>query len=540
MGATGKPQRLASAGLRHWPILLVAGSFVAFGFFALDDFGLTWDEVHTYRGAEANRRFLSGQASFEQTIRPIERMPGFYFAFNSARGFAARQIGELLEWDPVRSHHLLSLVISTLCVILIYRIAVQVSGAVRLSALVAAALAMLPPFLAHSQSNPKDLPAVLCYLASASLLISLAEHGRRRDVAAAALALGVSVTTRVICVFVVPLVLAWLALRWRTRLQRRAGALVVTLAASVPVAFALWPWLWDAPFAKLVEVVGALTVWGEGRGLYLRQIVDLREMPWHYLSVHLLVAIPLPLLALVALAPAATVVWRRDARRCADLVWLGVVWVGFLLAAELLSARRYDGLRHFLAILPGVAILVGAGLELLTRQLERALAGAGRQQIRRLATCGLVGAFAAVAAAPIASMHPYHGAFLNAAANAIAGPRTEEWIEVEYWGGPYREGVAWLARHAEPDAEVCVPIAAHVAAAQSEVQHIAAGCESDWFRDASRPVYLMFITRKAWYRDTLIPEIERDYDPIFEIRRQQATLLRIYSNRHPEQPSPGG
>jgi hypothetical protein len=517
--------------LRHWPILLVAGSFLGFGLFALDDFGLTWDELHTYRGAEANRRFLTGQASFEQTIQSIERMPGFYFVSNSLRGFAARLIGELFGWGPVRSHHLLGLIASTLCVILTYRIAVQVSGAVRLSALAAAALAVLPPFLAHSQSNPKDLPAVLCYLASASLLISVAAHGRRRHVVGAALALGVSVTTRVICVFVVPLMLAWLALCWRTRLRRHAGPLAVTLVGAVPVAFACWPWLWDAPFEKLADVSGILTVWGEGRGLYLGQLVDLREMPWHYLSVHLLAAIPLSLLALGALAPVATAVWRRDARPSADLVWLGIVWVGFLLAAEQLSARRYDGLRHFLAILPGVAILVGAGLELLVRTVERALAGADRRPLRRLATCCVVGVFAAGAATPIASMHPYHGAFLNLPANAAGGPHTEEWLEVEYWGGAYREGVAWLAQHAEPDSEVCVPIAGRVAAAQSGGLHILGGCEVNWFRDTSRPAYLMFITRMAWYQDTPIPEIERDYDPIFEIRRQQATLLRVYKNR---------
>jgi hypothetical protein len=510
----------------------VAGAFFAYGLFALDDFGLTWDELSTYQGASANLRFALGEIPFAETIHPIERMPGFYFVANTLRGLIARGIGELFGWGPLPSHHLLGLLISTLCVVLTYTLVLRVSGAVRLAALSAGSLALLPPFLAHSQNNPKDLPAVLCYLACAALLIAVAERGRRRHVVTTAVVFGISVTTRIICVFVAPLMGIWLALRRRAELRRHWVALVLALACAVPVFFLAWPWLWADPLARLAQAAGALTDWGEGHALYLGEIRDPRDMPWHYLVVHLIVSIPLPLLGLAALAPVAARLWRSSDARGADAVWLGLVWVGGLLAADQLSARHYDGLRHFLAILPGVAILVGTGLELVVRRIEEALPGDERQPLRRLACGGAIGVFAAAGLLPAVVMHPYHGAFLNAAANAIGGPRTEEWLEVEYWAGSYREGLAWLEANAEPDADICVPIIGRIAAAQT-ARRIQPACTSAWFRDNPRPTYLMFITRKAWYGDSLIPEIERGYEPIFEIRRQRATLLRIYASRGP-------
>ena len=49
------------------------------------------------------------------------------------------------------------------------------------------------------------------------------------------------------------------------------------------------------------------------------------------------------------------------------------------------------------------------------------------------------------------------------------------------------------------------------------------------FEDPGRVAYFMVITRKAVYGES-IEHIVRSFEPVFSIRRQKGTLLRVYSN----------
>jgi hypothetical protein len=141
-----------------------------------------------------------------------------------------------------------------------------------------------------------------------------------------------------------------------------------------------------------------------------------------------------------------------------------------------------------------------------------------------------LGGILALLVGPLARTHPYQSAYLNPVANGLAGPRAEEWLEVEYWGGAYKEGAAWITRHAEADAPVYVPIGEHLVAHYLGQERLAERNPSDFF-DTSRPRYVMFITRSSWY-PPWVRRVERSYEPVHTIRRQRATLLKIYSN-HP-------
>jgi hypothetical protein len=104
-------------------------------------------------------------------------------------------------------------------------------------------------------------------------------------------------------------------------------------------------------------------------------------------------------------------------------------------------------------------------------------------------------------------------------------------VEVEYWGHTFKEGAEWLNENAELDAVVYVPFGDHVAdhylAREPESQVTAAQ-----FVDPAKPRYLMFITRRALYK-RIMQHAEARWEPVFEIRRQNSTLLRIYRNQAP-------
>ena len=119
--------------------------------------------------------------------------------------------------------------------------------------------------------------------------------------------------------------------------------------------------------------------------------------------------------------------------------------------------------------------------------------------------------------------------YLNGFARRLTNGPPEASYALEYWGHAYREGAAWLLRHAEPGAGVFVPIAGHCADPYLEAPSRRGSLRA--FRNESgretHPRYLMFITRREEYGD-FIRTVERESVPVFTVERAGATLLKIY------------
>ena len=102
-------------------------------------------------------------------------------------------------------------------------------------------------------------------------------------------------------------------------------------------------------------------------------------------------------------------------------------------------------------------------------------------------------------------------------------------MEVEYGGATYKEGAAWLNRHAPDEALVYFPIGGGPRSGEDVAKYylrrpIARRGTLEQFRDTSVPRYLLFITRSAWY-DDMIRGVRNHYEPVYTIRRQRGTGL---------------
>ena len=131
---------------------------------------------------------------------------------------------------------------------------------------------------------------------------------------------------------------------------------------------------------------------------------------------------------------------------------------------------------------------------------------------------------------------------MNALANAIAGRHSEEWIELSYWGEAYRDGGRWIEANTERDALVYLPIGEKIAGYYTRRPRGAWQHFETRFERTQRPQYVMFITRLGFY-DEAIRRLERDYEPVYSLEVQNASLLKIYSNqtrrRTPPEPNRG-
>ncbi|MGH0029570.1 MAG: hypothetical protein ACQGVC_07255 [Myxococcota bacterium] len=508
------------------PILAIASAFLLFSAATLDDFGLTWDEgVKMYDDAS--------YADVVGRIAPhdprVLHIPGYFYVADTLRSLYAKAVRDAFAADPVLVHHSFNVLLSTACLVLLHGLTLAVSGSRRLAATAAVALALLPQFVGHSQNNPKDLPAAVVFLAVAWAVVAASRRPGAGRVLGAAALFGVALTTRVSALLLPVILGAWLWLRRRDVLAREVRWIAVGGAASLAFAALCFPALWVhgpgvfAEAARGLDVLRGLDV----EVLYLGELHRWTGLPWHFSAVHLLATLPPAHLVLLLAAVPALRDRDEEERGKADAGWLALLWVLALFGADLFAPLHYDGIRHLLAALPAVALLAACGAEWCFAWLER--------RGRRRTALALAGLAVCATTLELAVMHPYQTAYLNPVARAFAGDRPEEWIEVEYWGAPYKEGSAWLDRHAEPHAVVHFVIGGGQRAGEDVARYyldrrVVRGGNLRIFQDTGTPQYLIFITRKAWY-DEFVRDVRARYEPVFTVERGGATLLEIYSNR---------
>lgn len=499
---------------------LIAAAFFALGAAVSADIGVTADEFETLRAGERNLEIVAAAASGRP--RPewsFHELEGFYFVLDTARALWIRGFAALGLDDAVRAQHLAQLALSSITLGLVFAIA-RLAGATRRAALLAAvALATLPKFVAHSQNNPKDLPAAFAFtLAIYAILVTGLRGGVRRAVLGG-VALGLALTTRVHAAFAPMVAWSWLALARPAPTRRDVQQQALLLAVGLLAAFVFWPWLWPAPVANALDAARDVTSIAFAIPvLYLGDIYPANEVPWHYRPVLLLATTPASLLAIAALGAAAGFARGADAG-ARNTARLGAIWLGVLWLADGLASSRYDGLRHFLMALPALALLAGVGA-------DRAICWTERHSMPRAVGLLPLVPFA-IGAIAILTLHPYANAALGAPARLAAGNETDRLFELEYWGQSYLEGGRWIERHAEPDAEVIVPLFAEGARYTLGDRVREAGV-ADWAR-TDRPRYLMLMARRAYY-DAALRELTATRKPDFEIRRSGGRLLAIYRN----------
>lgn len=555
MGAEADAER--GSALARWIArhagALVAVTFLAHGLATLTDHGITWDEGESYRAGAQNLRLIAAALSGRPSPGwPWHELPGYQFVADTVRaGFAA--IVNRAFWVPgsYLGFHLANLLLATLAVALVARLAAQLAprpgGPAVLAPLAATLLVLQPKLVAHSQANPKDVVALVVWTAAVLALARAARSGRLADFALLGAAVGAAVAHHVSALLLAPLVLVWtLAAGSGSGLEkpdwlRRIGGLLLAGVVAAAVVLLLWPWLWPAPWERallLVRKVRSFDV--PMRVLYLGRVYHPSELPWHYGWLSLAMATPVPLL-LAALAGIGAALRSGSAAR---LCRLAALWLGLLLLADLVAPARYDGARHLLPALPAVALLAAGGVcsigvALWRRRLtvpDGALMSSSAPVLatsppstaaRRLALAlgGLFAASLVVIAIDLAAMHPYADAYLNAPARLALGPEAQRRVELEYWGASYKEGAEWLAAHAPRGSFVLVPLGPHAAAPFlagrfTMVPH-------DGWRDAAHPQYLMLMMREAWFTPRLA-RIAASERPIFTVRRQGSTLLAIY------------
>jgi hypothetical protein len=181
----------------------------------------------------------------------------------------------------------------------------------------------------------------------------------------------------------------------------------------------------------------------------------------------------------------------------------------------------YDGLRHFLFLVPLLAVLAGTSV-----------AGFLRSPAPRLAKRAGIAVLAAACLLTVVDMvrlHPYEAVYFNRlwAGGMKAGV---ERYEGDYWCLTYKEGSEWLLKQYEgAECRERIRVAGHSVLQQIELYLQETEEGRRLFAPvvvADRPDYIMATTR---FQDHL----HTPGRPVFTVQREGATLFYLFEVREP-------
>ena len=438
---------MSDAGWTRATYFLFAGAaFLTFVVFR--DYGIAWDEhFHDTYGKAVLKHYLSGFADTEALTYFNLWLYGAAFDVVSA---AAKRV---LPFADYETQHLAIAFAGLAGAAAAARMGQLVGGA-RAGFLAGLTLLAIPSWWGHMFINPKDIPFASAMAWALYWSMRAAQELPRptyRTLVWLGISLGLSLGIRIVGLYalVYPAFAGalWLALRARhgtsgigREFVRLLGAFLGVAAIAYAVMLAFWPWALRDPLHRPAEALAvfAATPW-DINVLFEGELVSSMALPASYLPVYL--GVKLPLFVLAAIAIAAAFAMRACVRGGSGALRPEAVLLGFaaLFPVALFVAARpvsYDGIRHFLFVLPPLAAVAAVGIDGVLARIARAA------PVVRTAAIAAIAGIGTLHVAELRTIHPYQYVYYNPLAHGVGGAQGR--FELDYWGSAYREAALKL------------------------------------------------------------------------------------------------
>jgi hypothetical protein len=426
-------------GLAIGVLLLIGAVAVA----TFRDYGLGWDDyTHSEYGDLLVSLYSSGFTD--------QRAFSFVNLYMYGGGFdvLAALAAKVLPFDLFETRRLVGAAVGLIGLFVTWRLGRRLGGP--LAGLIGLILlATCPLYYGHMFINAKDGPfTVASVIALLGIVRAFEEYPRATPatIALCGVGVGLAVGSRVMGGFAVldallPLFLI-LAVRSRASALKPAlgecGSFLVAFIPGAILAYLVmglvWPWSVIAPLNPFHAVEYFSNFFEKPwRELFGGQLIPVPDMPRSYAPTLFALQLPEILLALglcgtIGAIGAAVIPRSRDGGAGHRAALLATVFAATLPVLITIAARpaMYNGIRHFVFVVPPFAALGGLAGAWIARRLERF----GRAAVAGGALIFLAGASSAVIA--MAQLHPYEYTHFNRIAGGAAGARPRYMLD--YWG----------------------------------------------------------------------------------------------------------
>ncbi len=375
----------------------------------------------------------------------------YYGSFHALVGAAAERLFPTLPWPSAR--HLGTVAFALLGFVYTVRLARLLAGP--WAGFVAALLlATTPRWTGDAMFNPVDIPAGALHVMALYYLARIVGAPEQAGLGAwfrFGLATGLTLSVRAIGLLLWPYatlaLTAWafgarpLGARLRAHGARIAAGFALATAVAAVVTLALWPRLLVEPLATLKDTLLRTNSYPwPGSVLFRGTYYSAHELPSSYLPVWFGISTPLADLLGLGLAVGFAGTWLTRARGA----WTRGALVVFAVLfppcyATLQHATIYDGIRHFLFLLPPLVALAAAGWSAAFARVARLGRGV------RLALGAVLAALVAEPVLWYARSHPYEYTYFNPLVGGLA--RASHGYDTDYWGLTLRSAAETLGEY---------------------------------------------------------------------------------------------
>jgi hypothetical protein len=419
------------------------------------DYGLGWDD---FTHAEYGDFLVKLYASGFQDRRALSWVNLYYYG--GGFDMLATLAGKVLPFTLFETRRLVGAAVGILGLFVTWRLGRRVGGPFAgLIALVL--LATCPLYYGHMFMNPKDSPFAVAMAIFLLGLVRIFEDYPRVSLPSGilvAVGFGLAFGSRIMGAFgavtaflVFALVLTVEARAdglgpAATRLRHFAIALIPAALLAYAVMALVWPWSVINPLNPLsaVEYFSHFfeKPWQE---LFDGRLIRVPDMPRSYVPT--LFALKLPELFFVlgfgGAAGALAAAFRRDIAVSRRAVLLAIALSALLPLAITIALRpaMYNGIRHFVFVLPPLAVLGGLAAAWLVDAVPRA-------PLLRAAIVAVIFVGVTAPVVAMAKLHPYEYTSFNWTSGGVRHARGRYMLD--YWGLSFKQASqALLAKLAE-------------------------------------------------------------------------------------------
>ncbi|MCP1834514.1 4-amino-4-deoxy-L-arabinose transferase-like glycosyltransferase [Bradyrhizobium sp. USDA 4532] len=420
--------------------VLVLGVVAVVAGLTFRDYGLGWDDYTHAEYADLLLRMY--ESGFKDT-----GALSFANLYMYGGGFdmAAALLHKLIPLELFETRRLLGAIVGVIGLAVTWRLARRVGGPLAgLAALLL--LALCPTFYGHMFMNPKDAPFAVAMVVLIMGLVRLIEEypaPSPRTILIVGLGAGLSIGCRVLgglaliyaVVGFVPLLIEEFRKQGPREATHRFAHVVYVLLPGLLLGYLvmglIWPWSIMEPGHPL-EAVTYFSHFFEKpwKEMFDGALVSVPDMPWSYLPTLFALQLPEVLLVLLAAAVVITLMslsrYDVTAKRKSIMLMLTLAATLPLVIAMVKRPALYNGIRHFIFVIPPMTVLAGVAF-------ARGMDWLGEN--RRAWQPAALAMFAFGLLLPLSEMirlHPYQYTHFNHIAGTVR--TADNFFMLDYWG----------------------------------------------------------------------------------------------------------
>jgi hypothetical protein len=434
-----------------WALLAILATMAAF---TLGDYAVSNDEEVQHRYGELIVAYYASGFT-DDNLFAYRNL----YLYGGLFDILAVLVSKLLPYDAYLIRHGLSAAAGIAGVAAAWGTARMVAGP-RAGLIAAVMLAVTAQWYGPMFNHTKDIPFAAAMTGASYFLLRAARDlpaPRWRDVLGFALLLGAACGLRAMGLLLfgyagLILLVYFMGVARREpmalalSLRRAASRFVPAFALGYAIMLAAWPWAALDLLNPLRAIFAFSHFHYEIRTIFAGKVYTMADVPRWYVPAYLAIRLPLVLwagallAALVALRAVAKPV-PHAGRTTREIGWLWF-FVLFPLACQV-AARgpAFTGIRHFLFVVPLLAILAGVGFDALLARLAA-----------RWPRTVMPAALALIAAllweaSYLVRLHPHQHLYYNALVGGLPGAAGR--YETDYWVNIMPEAVGALERYVE-------------------------------------------------------------------------------------------